>query len=116
MGTVKRAICAECVFCICALARSSTANTQLFVQVRAEATIVWQGESVVLVKIRLGPGIHATVWADDSCGTPPVNGQVIDASGIYTITLVGIKGTGKANVCLSSTDGSLRTFLPALGK
>jgi hypothetical protein len=115
MGSVIRASCIGLVFCICGLAQSSSAtNMQLVVQVRSEAAIAWQGENAVLVKVRLGPGIQARVWTDDSCGTPSVNGQVIRGSGTYTIPLAAIDGSGTANICLSSSDGGLRTVLPTL--
>ena len=105
------------VFCACGLAQlSSATNIQLVVQVRSEAAIAWQGENAVVVKVRLAPGTQVKVWAEDSCGTPAANGQVIAASGTYTIALEVIAGTGKANVCLDSTDGSIRTFLLTLVK
>ena len=109
--------CIGFVLCICGLAQSSSgANSQLLVQVRSEATIARQGENSVSVKVRLAPGTQVKVWAEDSCSSPAVNGQVIAASGTYAIVLEGIIGTGKANVCLESSDGSIRTFLLALGK
>jgi hypothetical protein len=84
---------------------------ELVVQVRSEAAIAWQGEDAVLVKVRLAPGTQVKVWAEDSCGSP-AKGQVIAASGTYTIPLIGINGTWKTDVCLVFSDGSIRTFLP----
>jgi hypothetical protein len=115
MRSIVRASCVGFVFCISSLAESS-ANMQLVVQIRSEAVLAWQGDGAVLAKIRLGPGIQAGVWADDSCGTPSVNGHVIAASGTYTIPLGELDGSGKANVCISSSDASIRSFLPVLGK
>jgi hypothetical protein len=117
MGSLKSTICAGFVFCICGLAQSSPAtNTQLVVQVRSEAALSWQSNSVVMVKARLEPRTQAKVWADDSCGSPLADAYVIAASGTYTIPLAAIDGSGKANICLSSGAGSLSTNLPELRK
>ncbi len=115
MSSILRTICAGFVFCICGLAQTST-NLQLIVQVRSEAAITWQGENAVLVKVRLASGTQVKVWAEDSCGSPSPNGHVIATSGTHTILLGEMDGLGKANVCLSSSDGSLHTILPVLGK
>jgi len=89
---------------------------QLVVQVRSEAAIAWRDENVVVVKVRLASGTLVKVWAEDSCGSPSPSGHVIATSGTHTIPLGEMDGLGKANVCLSSSDGSLHTILPALGK
>ena len=91
---------------------SESKNAQLVVQVRPEAALAWQGNSAVLVKVRLTPGAQAKVWAGDSCGAPPVGARLIPASGTYTIPLSTIDGDGKAMVCLSSQGGTSK--LPAL--
>jgi len=106
-----RASCLGFLCCICRLAQSSLAtNMQLVVQVRSEAAVAWQGENVVLVKIRLASGTQVKVWAEDSCGSPSPNGHVIATSGTHAIPLDEMDGLGKANVCVSSSDGSVRTF------
>jgi len=103
--------------CISGLAQSShTTSGLLTIEVRSEAVLAWQDAVSVLVKVRLAPRKNASVWAEDSCGAPPVNSQVIPASGTYAIPLGSIGGPGKANVCLLSNDGGLRTFLPAFRK
>ena len=98
----------------CALAASSSAaNTQLVIQIRPEAVLAWQADNTLLVKARLAPGTQARVWADDVCGGAPAGARVIPASGTYSIPLAMIGESGEANVCLSSTDASLNTYLPA---
>ena len=109
------ASCLGFVCCICGLAESPTV-VQLAVRVGSEAALTWQGDRVVLVKIRLALGTQARVWMNDSCGTPPANGHVVPASGTYTIPLGELDGFGTENVCLSSSDGTVRSVLPALGK
>jgi hypothetical protein len=85
------------------------------VHVRSEAALAWQGDAVVMVKVRLAPGTHMTVWAEDSCRGPSVNSQIIPASGTYAIPLGRIGGSGNATVCLSSNDG-LQALLRVLLK
>ena len=117
MSSSLRTIGAVFVFCICGFGQSSSVtNVQLVVQVRSEAAVAWKGENVVLVKVRLASGTQVKVWAEDSCGSPSPSGHVIAASGTRSIPLGEIDGFGKANVCLASTDGSIRTFLLAPGK
>ena len=117
MSSLLRTIGAVFVFCICGLGQSSSVtNLQLVVQVRSEAAIAWQDGNVVLVKVRLASGIQLKVWAEDSCGSPSPSGHLIATSGTHTIPLGEMDGLGKANVCLSSSDGSIRAFLPVLSK
>jgi hypothetical protein len=113
MSSLLRTIGAVFVFCMCGLPES-TRNLQLLVQVRSEAVLTWQGDGVVLVKARLEPSTQMRLWMDDSCSTPPANGHVIASSGIHTIPFGEMDGLGKVNVCLSSSDGSVRSFLPVL--
>ena len=108
--------CIGFVLCICSLAQSSPAtNLQLVVQVRTEAVLTWQGQDAVVVKVRVASGNQVKVWVEDSCGSPSANEHIIANSGTYTIPLSDMDGLGRANVCLASTDGSIRTVL-ALGK
>jgi hypothetical protein len=79
-------------------------------------TLAWESDEAVLVKVRLAPGTQVTVWVDEACGTPSANGRLIPASGAFAIPLRSIGGPGKGNVCVSSNDGGLRTFLPVLPK
>lgn len=95
-----------------ALAQSSlAADTQLVIQIRSEALLEWQSDDTLLVKARLAPGASARVWSDDACGAVPTGARVIPASGTYSISGATLEGGEKANVCLSSTDGSLNTSL-----
>jgi hypothetical protein len=84
------------------------------VDVRPEAALAWQSDSTIIVKIRLAPGMKATVWADQSCGSPSAIFQTISASGAIAIDLASIDGAGKALVCLSSSDGRISTSLATL--
>jgi len=93
---------------------SSVSSAQLAVDVRPEATLAWQGDSTVLVKVRLAPGTQARVWADESCSAPTAASQVISLSGTVVIQLADIDATGKPMVCLSSSDGRLSVNLAAL--
>ena len=93
---------------------SPVTTTQLAVDVRPEAALAWQGDTVVLVKARLAPGTQARVWADDACGAPATGLQMISASGTVAIELANIGGAGKALVCLASSDGRINASLAAL--
>lgn len=112
---LKRAICIGFLFAVCGLAQSSpVSGTQVMVDVRPEAALSWQGDGAVLLKARLAPGTLARVWADDSCGAPITEAQVIPGSGMYTIPLADLGAAGKPMVCLSSSDGRLSAALPTL--
>jgi hypothetical protein len=89
-------------------------TAQLAVDVRPEAALTWQGDSVVLVKTRLTPGTQARVWADDTCGAPTADSQMIPGSGTVAIELASIGGAGKTLVCISSSDGRINANLVAL--
>ena len=112
---LKRAIVTGFLVVAAGLAQSSpVSSAQIFVDVRPEVALAWQGDRVLLVKIRLAPGTQARVWADDTCGAPTKGSQVIPASGALAIELANIGGAGKPVVCLASTDGRLSSSLPAL--
>ena len=93
---------------------SSVSSAQMFVDVRAAAALAWQGDSVVLVKVRLAPGTQARVWADDTCGAATASARVVSSSGTVAIGLATIDGAGKPMVCLSSSDGRISASLTAL--
>jgi hypothetical protein len=93
---------------------SPVATAQLAVNVSAEATLAWQGSSVVLVKARLAPGTQARVWAADTCGAPVAGSQMISTSGTVAIDLASINGVGQPMVCLASSDGRVSVSLAAL--
>ena len=112
---IKNAICLALLLAVSGWPQSSTvSNAQLFVDVRPEAVLAWQGDGAVLVKARLAPGGQVRVWADDSCGAPSASSQVITSSSTVVIQLATIDGAGKQFVCLSSSDGRLSVNLAAL--
>src|ERR1700675_1375924 len=112
---LKRAIVTGLLFMVGSWAQHSPGTTtQLAVDVRPEAALAWQGDTVVLVKARLAPGTQARVWADDACGAPATGLQMISASGTVAIELANIGGAGKALVCLASSDGRINASLAAL--
>jgi hypothetical protein len=112
---LKRAIVTGLLFVVAGWAQhSSVTTTQLAVDVRPEAALAWQGDSVVLVKVRVAPGTQARVWTDDTCGAPTTGSQMISASGTVAIELANIGGAGKALVCLAFSDGRINASLSAL--
>ena len=109
---LKRSIVIGLLFVVAGWAQHSpVTTTQLAVDVRPEAALAWQGDSIVLVKARLATGTQARVWADDTCGAPTADSQTISASGTVVIELANIGGTGKPLVCLSSSDGKVNANL-----
>ena len=111
----KRSIVIGLLFVVAGWAQhSSVMTTQVAVDVRPEAALAWQGDSVVLVKTRLAPGTQARVWADFTCGAPTADSQVVAASGTVAIELANIGGAGKPLVCLASSDGRINASLAAL--
>jgi hypothetical protein len=113
---LKNAIVLGFLFALSGLAQlSSASSAQMVVDVRPEAALAWQGNSMVLIKVRLAPGTQARVWAAESCGVPAGDGaQMISASGTVAIELSTIGGEGMPLVCLSSSDGRLSASLAAL--
>jgi hypothetical protein len=110
---LKRAIVIGLLFVVAGWAQhSSVTTTQLSVDVRPEAALAWQGDSVVLVKARLAPGTQARVWTDDTCGAPAAGAQLVSTSGTVAIDLADIGGAVKALVCLASSDGRINASLP----
>jgi hypothetical protein len=112
---LKRSIVIGLLFVVAGWAQhSSVTTTQLAVDVRPEAALAWHGDTLVLVKARLAPGTQARVWADDTCGVPTADSQMISASGTVAIELVNIDGARKPLVCLASSDGRINASLAAL--
>lgn len=111
---MHRAICAGLFLAVSIQAQSPVTNTQLFVAVRPEAALAWQGNATVVAKARLAPGAQARVWADQSCAAPGPASYLISASGSYAISITDIDGVDKPMVCMSSTDGTLNASLAAL--
>ena len=98
-------------------AQSRTATASLIVQVRPEELLQAQNGSVAL-KLRLASGATARLWAAISCTSPPLDSQIIIASGDYTIplnTLIPVSsapGPSAGQVCLISSDGVLNDSRP----
>ena len=112
---LKRSIVAGLLFVAGGWAQHSPLmTTQVAVNVGPEGTLTWQGNSAVLVKARLASGTQARVWADDTCGAPTADSQMISASGVVAIELANINGSGKPLVCLASSDGRISVSLPAI--
>jgi hypothetical protein len=112
---LKRAIITGWLFVAAAWAQHSPVmSAQVAVDIRPEGTLAWQGDGAVLVRARLAAGTQARVWADDTCGAPAADSQMISASGTVTIELANISGVGKPMVCLASSDGRISVSLAAL--
>lgn len=100
--------------------KSRTVTTTLVVQVAEEGLLELQNDSVI-VKLRLTPGVAASLWGDKACTTPAYESHIITASGTYTIPLNEIKqgqnseGADIGSICLQSSDGVLNRSLPAKG-
>jgi hypothetical protein len=112
---LKRAIVIASLMAAAGLGQSSPVTTgQLAVNIGPEATLAWQGDTLVMVKARLAPGTQARIWADDNCGLPAAGARVIVASGMIAIDLANLDAAGKRLVCLLSSDGRLSATLPAV--
>jgi hypothetical protein len=102
-------------------AQGRTVTTTLILRV-AEAGLIEQQNDNVIVKLRLTPGVAASLWGDKSCTTPTFESHIITASGTYTIPLDQIKpgqkveGDDEGSICLQSSDGVLRRSLPVIRK
>ena len=93
------------------------ANSSLVLRVSPEELLQVKDGSVVL-KIRLGPGTIANVWAANSCTSPAPQSQVVTASGTYTFPLptlmsgISDPNPSTTQVCLVSSDGTLNDSVP----
>ena len=100
--------------------KSRTVTTTLVVQVAEEGLLELQNDSVI-VKLRLTPGVAASLWGDKTCTTPVYESHIITASGTYIIPLNEIKQGQNSeradigSICLQSSDGVLHRSLPAKG-
>jgi hypothetical protein len=88
-------------------AASHTATTSLTLQVRPEARLDQDGAFLHL-KIRLARGADARVWSATACGAPLADTVVISRSGTHTIPLSALGAPAGENICLASSDGTLR--------
>jgi len=84
------------------------------VTVQEQELLQFQGVNVVL-KIRLRPGVTASLWSDRACRAPIPRAMAITASGTYSLPLTSIPQAEDlqaeekaAFVCLLSSDGKLR--------
>jgi hypothetical protein len=97
-------------------AQTRTVTTTLILQVAEVGQLERQNDNVI-VKLRLTPGVAASLWSDKACATPTAESHIITASGIYAIPLSQIMqahtaaGEEEAFVCLQSSDGVLRHSL-----
>jgi hypothetical protein len=97
-------------------AQTRTVTTTLILQVAEVGQLERQNDNVI-VKLRLTPGVAASLWSDKACATPAAESHIITASGIHTIPLSQImqahtaSGEEAAFVCLQSSDGVLRRSL-----
>jgi len=90
-----------------------TCIAQLYVQVCPEVALSRQGESTLILKIRLAPGARATLWNAKACNAPYPETYVVGRSGIYSIPLSVIPGPPNAGTCLATSDGAFAVFLPS---
>jgi hypothetical protein len=101
-------------------AKSRTVTSTLTVQVAEAGQLEFQNDNVI-VKLRLTPGVAASLWGDKACTTPADESYIITASGTYTIPLNQIKqgqkaaGEEQGSICLQSSDGVLRRSLLITG-
>jgi hypothetical protein len=101
-------------------AKSYSVTTTLTVHVEEASQLEFQNDNVI-VKVRLTPGVAASLWGERACTTPADESYIITASGTYTIPLNQIKQARKAagdedgSLCLQSSDGVLRHSLPVIG-
>ena len=78
--------------------------------VRPSARIEVQSTTSIIVGVTLSANAEALVWAAaDSCSLPE-NPKVIPTSGIHHLSFTPQEVLGKNMVCLTSGDGSLRSF------
>ena len=83
------------------------ASGQLKLVIRPQVSLEQAGGNAVHLQIRLAREATASIWAtDDSCSAPSPTARTISRSGTYDISTAGL-GSGN-NVCLSSSDGSLK--------
>ena|SRR5258708_4562792 len=91
----------------------SQVSHQLYVQVRPEVALSRQGETALLLKIRLAPGARATLWNATTCNAPDPAAYAVVRSGIYSIPLSVLPGPADGGTCLASSDGAFAVFLPS---
>lgn len=94
----------------CALGASQkTATMHVGVIVRPGAKIEVRSRTSVVVGVTMYPNAQALVWtAAGSCGAPQ-NPKVIPSSGIHHLGFSLEEVQAKDMVCLTSSDGVLRT-------
>jgi len=102
-------------------AESKSVTITLILHVAEAGHLELQNDSVV-VKLRLAPGVAASLWSDKACTTPASESYIITASGTYTIPLSEIsrgqngEGADIGSICLHSSDGALLSSLPTGGQ
>jgi hypothetical protein len=87
-----------------------SASISVSAVVRPSARLEVQSATSVTVGVTMYPNAQALVWtAAGSCGTPE-SPKVIPDSGIHHLSFSPEEVQGKDLVCLTSSDGVLRTF------
>ena len=77
--------------------------------IRPAARLEVQSATSVTVSVTMYPNAQALVWtAAGSCGSPD-NPKVIPSSGIHHLSFSPEEVQGRDRVCLTSSDGVLRT-------
>jgi hypothetical protein len=86
-----------------------TATISVTATVRPGAKIEVHSASSITIGVTMYPNAQALVWtATGSCGTPE-NPKVIASSGIHQLSFSPDEAQGKNLVCLTSSDGILKT-------
>jgi hypothetical protein len=99
------------VLATAAHAAMASATSSVMVVVREQHELVQRG-SDMLLKVRLSPGVKASVWVDTRCDLPSENAVTITQSGSYVLPITGIRDRGDFYSCMVSSDGRLSAAVP----
>jgi hypothetical protein len=106
--TIKRTL-SFLMFAGLACAGQRQATLSVSAVVRPFARVEVQSMTSVTVSVTMAPGVQVLVWpGEDSCSQPE-NSRVISTSGIHALGFSAQEVLGKTMVCLSSSDGLLRS-------
>ena len=98
-------------------AQAKAVASSLAVQVKEESAVEIRNGAAIL-KIRLNPGVTASLWGDQVCTLPNSGEHIIASSGTFTFSLNDIKqaenakGDEESFICLRSSDGLLQHSVP----
>ena len=84
----------------------SWASSHVSLSVQPEQEMTVSGQAINL-KIRLAPGVSASLWSADTCLQPPADAYTIKQSGRFQISLPEVSPTDAQLICLRSSDGQL---------